>query len=154
MMLRDIPDSDSALKSLQMRWNSAEGIEMVAAYSVSGMPRCSWSMSMSLMSYSLILSDPLLSNTRLTTSGASSALSVRRSSLCAARSTFVREPRLIPRAMLRSQRKGLKASDLSSIETRATWELSMACSAIPESLQSKLQSWTRSLMASTTWEDC
>ena len=57
----------------------------------------------------------------------------------------------MPRAMLRSHRNGEKDSALSIMETRATWELSMACSAMPESLQSKLQSWTRSLMASTTW---
>jgi hypothetical protein len=56
----------------------------------------------------------------------------------------------MPRAMLRSQRNGEKDSDFSIIETSATWELSIACSAIPESLQSKLQSWTRSLIASTT----
>ena len=59
--------------------------------------------------------------------------------------------RLMPSAMLRSQRKGENDSDLSIIETRATCELSMACRAMPESLQSKLQSCTRSLMASTTW---
>ena len=57
----------------------------------------------------------------------------------------------MPRAMLRSQRKGEKDSDLSIIETRATCELSIAWSAMPESLQSKLQSCTRSLMASTTF---
>ena len=43
-------------RSRQMRWNSAEGIFTVAAYSVSGMPRCSESMSMSLSSKSEILS--------------------------------------------------------------------------------------------------
>lgn len=59
----------------------------------------------------------------------------------------------MPSARLRSQRKGENDSDLSIIETRATWELSMAWRAIPESLQSKLQSWTRSLIASTTLMD-
>jgi len=70
---------------------------------------------------------------------------------CAARRTFVRELRLMPRAMLRSQRKGWKVAADMSMETRATWELSMAWRAMPESLQSKLQSWTSSRMASTTW---
>lgn len=36
-----------------MRWNSAEGIWMVHLYSVSGMPSCSLSMSMSLSSGNL-----------------------------------------------------------------------------------------------------
>jgi hypothetical protein len=57
----------------------------------------------------------------------------------------------MPSAMFRSQRNGEKDSDLSIMETSATCELSMACRAIPESLQSKLQSCTRSLIASTTW---
>lgn len=149
-MLNFIPDSERAIKSLQIFWNSADGIEIVAEYSVSGIPKCSWSMSMSLISYSLNLSLSLLSNTKFTTSGASSAFKVRTSSFCAHRNTFMSELRLIPRAMLRSQRKGEKDSALSIIETRATWELSIAWSAIPESLQSKLQSCTRSLMASTT----
>jgi hypothetical protein len=51
---------------------------------------------------------------------------------------------------LRSHRYGEKDSALSIMETRATCELSIAWRATPESLQSKLQSWTRSLMASTT----
>lgn len=50
------PVSPIEERSLQMRWNSAELILMVAAYSVSGMPRCSLSMSMSLSSNSEILS--------------------------------------------------------------------------------------------------
>jgi hypothetical protein len=149
-----LPDSDKADRSLVIFENSELGMEMVAAYSVSGIPKCSWSMSMSLMSYSLSLSLSALSKTKLTTSGASSALRVRMSSFCAQRRTFVREVRLMPRARLRSQRKGEKDSDLSIMETRATWELSMAWSAMPESLQSKLQSWTRSLMASTTFMCC
>lgn len=107
-------------------------------------------MSISLMSYSLSRSVSLLSNTRFTTSGASSAFKVRISSLCAHRRTLVSALRLIPSAMLRSHRNGEKHSALSIIDTSATWELSIACSAIPESLQSKLQSWTRSLTASTT----
>jgi hypothetical protein len=37
------------------------------------------------------------------------------------------------------------------METSATWELSIAWRATPESLQSKLQSWTRSLIASTIY---
>ena len=37
-------------KSLQMRWNSTDGILMVTAYSVSGIPKCSLSMSMSFNS--------------------------------------------------------------------------------------------------------
>lgn len=36
-----LPDSDIAIKSLQIFWNSALGISMVAAYSVSGIPKCS-----------------------------------------------------------------------------------------------------------------
>lgn len=148
--LMSLPDSDSAIKSRHILCSSADGIDMVAAYSVSGMPRCSWSMSISLMSYSLSRSVSLLSNTRFTTSGASSAFKVKISSLCAHRRTLVSALRFIPSAMLRSHRNGEKHSALSIIETRATWELSMACSAIPESLQSKLQSWTRSLTASTT----
>ena len=149
-----IPDSDMAIRSVVMRLNSEAGMAMVAAYSVSGMPRCSWSMSMSLRSYSEILSVSELSNTRLRTSGASSALRVRMSSFWAARSTLVREVRLMPRAMLRSQRNGEKPSALSIIDTSATWLLSIACRAIPLSLQSKLQSCTRSLIASTTCKRC
>jgi hypothetical protein len=38
---KHIPDSDKALRSLQIRWNSAAGRVIVAAYSVSGIPRCS-----------------------------------------------------------------------------------------------------------------
>ncbi|KAI7360189.1 proliferating cell nuclear antigen [Hortaea werneckii] len=57
-------------------WNSELGMLMVAAYSVSGMPKCSWSMSISLMSYSLSLSLSALSKTMFTTSGASSAFRV------------------------------------------------------------------------------
>jgi len=37
----DIPDSDNAIRSLQSLWNSALGILIVAAYCVSGMPKCS-----------------------------------------------------------------------------------------------------------------
>src|SRR5690606_23513037 len=146
-----LPESDMAIKSVQILRNSAEGMETVAPYSVSGMPRCSWSMSMSLRSYSLMRSLSLLSKTRLSTSGASSALRVGRSSFWAARRTLVREMRLTPRAMFLSQRQGEKASVLSIMDTRATWLLSMAWRAMPESLQSKLQSWTRSLMAPTTF---
>ncbi|KAI6875770.1 Proliferating cell nuclear [Hortaea werneckii] len=142
------------MRSLQILWNSELGMLMVAAYSVSGMPKCSWSMSISLMSYSLSLSLSALSKTMFTTSGASSAFRVRISSFCAQRRTFCSEVRLIPRAMLRSQRKGEKDSDFSIMDTRATWELSMAWRAMPESLQSKLQSWTKSLMASTTCTKC
>lgn len=36
-----IPDSDKAMRSLQIRWNSVAGMSIVAAYSVSGIPRCS-----------------------------------------------------------------------------------------------------------------
>ena len=139
-----------AIRSVVMRLNSDAGMLMVAAYSVSGMPRCSWSMSISLRSYSVILSVSELSNTRFRTSGASSALSVRMSSFCAARRTLVSEVRLTPSAMLRSQRNGEKPSALSIIDTSATWLLSIACRAMPLSLQSKLQSCTRSLIASTT----
>lgn len=46
------PVSPMDERSLQMRWNSPEFILMVAEYSVSGMPRCSLSMSMSLSSNS------------------------------------------------------------------------------------------------------
>lgn len=136
----NIPDSDSAFRSRQIRWNSAAGIETVAAYSVSGMARCSWSISISLMSYSLRRSVSALSNMRLTTSGESSALSVKISSFWAARRTLVKETKLMPSAMLRSHRYGEKPSAFISMETRATCELSMACRAMPESLQSKLQS--------------
>jgi hypothetical protein len=48
--------SPMELKSAQIRLNSDEGIFTVAAYSVSGMPRCSESMSISLSSKSEILS--------------------------------------------------------------------------------------------------
>ena len=64
--------------------------------------------------------------------------------------TFVRLFKLIPSATLRSHRKGEKPLAERSIDTRATCELSMACRAMPESLQSKLQSCTKSLIASTT----
>lgn len=37
----NIPDSESADRSLVMRWNSGLGNVMVAAYSVSGIPKCS-----------------------------------------------------------------------------------------------------------------
>ena len=116
------------------------------------MPRCSWSISINLISYSLSRSIALLSKTRLRLSGASSALTVMMSSAWAARSTLVSEARLMPSARFRSQRYGAKLSALSIIDTSATCELSMACSAMPESLQSKLHSWTRSLMASTIYE--
>lgn len=145
-----LPDSESAIKSMQILLNSADGMETVAEYSVSGIPRCSWSMSINLRSYSLNLSLSLLSKTRFNTSGASSALMVRMSSFCAARRTLVKDVRLTPSAMLRSHRYGEKPSALSIMDTSATCELSMAWRAIPESLQSKLQSCTRSLMASTT----
>lgn len=59
----------------------------------------------------------------------------------------------MPKAIFRSQRKGEKDSAFSIMETKATWELSMAWRAMPESLQSKLQSWTRSLIASTTYRE-
>lgn len=37
----NLPDSERAERSLQIRWNSAAGISMDAAYSVSGIPKCS-----------------------------------------------------------------------------------------------------------------
>lgn len=37
----NIPDSDRAMRSLQILLNSEEGMLMVAAYSVSGIPKCS-----------------------------------------------------------------------------------------------------------------
>ena len=36
-----VPDSESAIKSRQILWNSAAGMDIVAEYSVSGIPRCS-----------------------------------------------------------------------------------------------------------------
>ena len=50
--------SPMVAKSLQMRWNSTDGILMVTAYSVSGIPKCSLSMSMSFNSKSEIFSWP------------------------------------------------------------------------------------------------
>lgn len=50
------PVSPMELRSRQMRWNSAEGMRTEAAYSVSGMPRFSLLMSMSLSSNSETLS--------------------------------------------------------------------------------------------------
>ena len=50
------PVSPMLVRSLQMRMNSEEGILTTAEYSVSGMPRCSLSMSISFSSKSLILS--------------------------------------------------------------------------------------------------
>ena len=61
------------------------------------------------------------------------------------------ELRLMPSDWLRSQRYGSKPSALSSMVTRLTWLLSMACSDMPVALQSKLASLTRSLMASRTF---
>lgn len=37
----NIPDSESAMRSTQILLNSVDGIEIVAAYSVSGIPKCS-----------------------------------------------------------------------------------------------------------------
>jgi len=48
--------SPMLLRSRQMRWNSELGIFTVAAYSVSGIPRCSLSMSINFSSKSEILS--------------------------------------------------------------------------------------------------
>lgn len=116
----NLPDSDRAIKSVQIRLNSEEGMEIVAAYSVSGIPKCSWSMSISFKSYSLNRSLSLLSKTKFKTSGASSALIVRISSPWAARRTLVRDVRLTPRATLRSHRYGEKVSALSIMDTSAT----------------------------------
>jgi hypothetical protein len=122
----NVPDSERAIKSMQILLNSEEGMEIVAAYSVSGIPKCSWSISISFKSYSLNRSLSLLSKTKFKTSGASSALIVRISSPCAARRTLVRDVRLTPRATLRSHRYGENVSALSIMETSATCELSMA----------------------------
>jgi hypothetical protein len=78
--LTSVPDSERAIKSMHILLNSEEGIEIVAAYSVSGIPKCSWSISISFRSYSLSRSLSLLSKTKFKTSGASSALRVRISS--------------------------------------------------------------------------
>jgi hypothetical protein len=117
---RSVPDSERAIKSVQILLNSEEGMVIVAAYSVSGIPKCSWSMSISFKSYSLNRSLSLLSKTKFKTSGASSALIVRISSFWAARRTLVREVKLTPRATLRSHRYGEKVSALSIMETSAT----------------------------------
>ena len=58
---------------LQMRWNSLEGIRTVAVYSVSGIPSCSLSMSISLSSKSLMRSWFSLSNMNVIVSPWSSA---------------------------------------------------------------------------------
>ena len=62
-----------------MRWNSADGIFTTALYSVSGMPRCSLSMSISLSSKSEILSWFGDSNMNVAVSGVSSDLTVMNS---------------------------------------------------------------------------
>lgn len=53
---RRVPVSPMLARSLQIRWNSFAGMRTTAEYSVSGIPRCSLSMSMSLSSKSDILS--------------------------------------------------------------------------------------------------
>lgn len=58
---------------LQMRWNSCAGIRTVAVYSVSGMPSCSLSMSISFSSKSLMRSWFSLSNMNVMVSPWSSA---------------------------------------------------------------------------------
>ena len=62
-----------ALAHLQMRWNSLDGIRTVAVYSVSGMPSCSLSMSISFSSKSLMRSWFSLSNMNVIVSPWSSA---------------------------------------------------------------------------------
>jgi hypothetical protein len=60
-----------------------------------------------------------------------------------------RRRRLMPREMLRSQRKWSKPSERMSSAHRDTWEESMACMERPDAEQSMLASVTRSFMAST-----
>ena len=70
--------SPMVAKSLQMRWNSTDGILMVTAYSVSGIPKCSLSMSMSFNSKSEIFSWPASFRLRQSFARASSLASRRR----------------------------------------------------------------------------
>mmetsp|Transcript_24780 Transcript_24780/g.46604 ORF Transcript_24780/g.46604 Transcript_24780/m.46604 type:complete len:203 (-) Transcript_24780:19-627(-) len=138
-------------RSVMMRLNSLEGMRMVVLYSVSGMPRWSASMSMSLSSKSLILSWFLLSNMRVKLSAESSALRVIMSVLSAHLRIFPRFWELKPREMLRSQRKWSKPSERRATAQRDTWEESMAWMERPSSLQSMLASVTRSLRASRSF---
>ena len=96
--------SPSTLRSRTMRWNSALGIVTVHLYSVSGMPRFSLSMSMSLSSKSETRSPSVLSKQNLTVSPSSSARIVIWSSLPAHLSTLLMDTRFIPSEMLRSHR--------------------------------------------------
>lgn len=87
-----------------MRWNSAEGMRMVHLYSVSGMPRWSESMSMSLSSKSETLSPLGDSKMSDKVSLSSCVVKLMTSSLPAHLRIFDRFSKLIPRLMGLSQR--------------------------------------------------
>mmetsp|Transcript_30942 Transcript_30942/g.78974 ORF Transcript_30942/g.78974 Transcript_30942/m.78974 type:complete len:210 (-) Transcript_30942:146-775(-) len=123
LMLTFSPMAD---RSFTRRWNSAEGILTCALYSLSGMPSCSWSISISFISKSATRAWSGASNMRVSLSPSSSAFIVRVSSLPMHLSTAARLFRLRPIDLGLSQRKCSNPSALSSTEMRHTWLVSMA----------------------------
>mmetsp|Transcript_85602 Transcript_85602/g.184796 ORF Transcript_85602/g.184796 Transcript_85602/m.184796 type:complete len:254 (-) Transcript_85602:24-785(-) len=140
--------SPSTARSRMMRWNSAEGMRMVQLYSVSGMPRCSDSMSISFSSNSETRSCRALSNVMERESVSSAALSVTTSSLPAHLRILEKLGVFRPREVALSQRYSEKPSARIISAHRETWEESMACMEMPFSVQSRLASTTNSRMAS------
>ena len=114
-------------KSRQMRANSLEDNFTTASYSVSGIPKCSVSMSISLRSNSPMRSELEPSKTRCRLSALSALRMFKISLLLALRKTLLRLAMAMPMLIGRSQRYSSKPSARSSTAERATCELSIAC---------------------------
>eukprot|EP01139_Manchomonas_bermudensis_P011337 Amastigsp_a342613_36.p3 type:complete len:108 gc:universal Amastigsp_a342613_36:535-212(-) len=91
-------------RSRQICWNSFDDMRTTAMYSVSGMPKRSESMSVSLSSKSETRRCSAASNIRVSTSASSSALRVIWSSFDAHLRILATAGRFIPRDIARSQR--------------------------------------------------
>lgn len=150
--------SPMVARSLQILWNSPAGMVTLALYSVSGMARCSPSMSISLSS-KVALSPLSLESAPV--AGSLKAMVTLSPSSCAESVTasfdwlhlriLLRFCRERPKNRFLSQRYSSNISLPIFREIKLTWLLSMAWSLRPSSLHSRLASLTNSFIASTSF---
>merc|ERR1719384_443464 len=141
--------SPMADRSRQMRWNSVAGISMTVSYSVSGIPSCSWSMSLSLSSKLLYLFWSIDSKMKLTTSPSLWAWMLSESLLVMHFRILLSAENWMPRHCSLSHRYCSNPLSVSCIDTNDTCELSMPWNAIILPSTMKLPCSTNSDRADT-----